>query len=78
MGVDIKMTRGKAIELAESNWWKGVPDVVVATFQLHTPLLCMNFGDFHSTLERVLGRGIQTIEFAFPQHLKDELRNLDK
>lgn len=60
-----KIGKAKALELFESGWWKGKSAEDVASFQLLTDELCMPFGEFQSALEKALGRGVQTIEFAF-------------
>lgn len=58
------MTRERAIELAKSGWWKGLPAEAIVAFQLYEPLLCMDFGDFHEAVEKALGRPVWTHEFA--------------
>lgn len=61
-----------AIELANSNWWKGLPAREVAGFQLFTQELCMDFGDFHAAVEESLGRPVWTHEFGFADGLRNE------
>jgi hypothetical protein len=54
----------KAIALAESGWWKEKTPREIATFQMFTEELAMNFGDFHEALEKTLGRPVWTHELA--------------
>ena len=58
------MTRDGALALAKTEWWKYATDRQIAEFQLTEKRLCMPFGEFHEALERVLGRGVQTIEMG--------------
>lgn len=66
------MTKEQAIELAETGWWKDATPEAIVNFQLFEPLLCMDFGDFHQAVERVLGRPVFTHEFAFFEGLQKE------
>lgn len=67
------MEKEKAIALAESRWWEGMPSRDVAIFQLNERLLCMDFPAYHKAVEEALGRPVWTHEFAKPEHLLDEL-----
>lgn len=58
------ITKEQAIELAESGWWKDMDARDVATVQLFEPLLCMPFDEFHSAVEKALGRPVFTHEFG--------------
>lgn len=66
------MTTEQAIQLAKSNWWKGLPAHDIVTFQLFEDKLCMDFSDFHKAVEDSLGRPVWTHEFAFADKLKQE------
>lgn len=66
------MTKAKAIKLAQSRWWDGLPAEAIVAFQLYEPLLCMDFGDFHKAVEEALGRPVWTHEFANGDSLKSE------
>ena len=67
-----ELTREQAIALAESGWWKNRTAREIVTFQLFTPLLCMDFGDFQQAVEEALGRSVWTHEFAKPENLQTE------
>jgi hypothetical protein len=56
--------REKAIELANSGWWKGMEYRDIAKFQLFTEELAMPFNVFHEALEKSLGRPVWTHELA--------------
>jgi hypothetical protein len=58
------ITREQAVKLAESGWWKDLPDDVVVAFQLFESRLCMDFDDFHAAVQRSLGRPVFTHEFG--------------
>ena len=45
----------------------------IVMFQLFQNRLCMDFGDFHEAIEKVLGRPVYTHEFAHPENLQQEL-----
>jgi hypothetical protein len=66
------MTQAQAIELANSGWWESVTPEEAALFQLYEPLLCMPFGAFQDAVEKLLGRGVWTHEFACLDRLKAE------
>lgn len=70
-----EMKKEQAIKLAESKWWVGMDAREIVGFQLFEDLLCMNFGDFHLAIEKVLGRPVFSHEFAYadkPNGLKAE------
>jgi len=54
----------KAIELAESGWWKEKSAREIAHFQLFMAELCMPFSEFHKAVEKSLGRSVLTHEFG--------------
>ena len=56
--------RDKAIELAKTQWWVGLPPWRVAMFQMLTDELCMPFDKFHEAVEQTLGRPVFTREFG--------------
>jgi hypothetical protein len=67
------MTKEQAVALAESGFWETMTAREIATFQLHERKLCMPFAVFHEAVEKTLGRGVWTHEFAAPEHLIREL-----
>ena len=69
-----EITREQALELAASEFWKGMTDRQIAEFQLHTKLMCMPFDVFHEAVEKALGRSVWTHEFAYSEQLRAELR----
>jgi hypothetical protein len=71
-------TKEQAIALAESDWWKDLPAVAVAGFQLFEDRLCMPFDEFHKAVEEALGRPVWTHEFADRKHLRDEYQGKRK
>ena len=71
-----ELSQKQAIELAKSDWWKGLPPDVVVAFQLFEDRLCMEFGDFHRGVEQALGREVWTHEFAFIGRLRKEFLEL--
>jgi len=66
------MTKKKAIQLAESGWWKDAVPEAIVSFQLFEQRLCMPFDEFHKAVETVLGRPVWTHEFATPEQLQQE------
>jgi hypothetical protein len=66
------MTKEQAIELAKSGWWKKCSPEEAALFQLYEEKLCMDFGDFHAGVEKLLGRPVWTHEFAGVERLRAE------
>jgi len=66
------MTKEAAIRLAESGWWREICPEGIVSFQLFEDRLCMDFGDFHQAVEKVLGRPVFTHEFAFAEKLQKE------
>ena len=64
--------RERAIELAESNWWKDKSARDICDVQLFTVELCMPFGEFHKAMTEALGRSVWTHEFASLDRIKDE------
>jgi hypothetical protein len=66
------LTREQAVALAKSNWWKDSTSDEIVKFQLFTDRLCMDWGDFHGAVEKVLGRPVWTHEFAFAGLLQKE------
>ena len=70
------MTPESAKAMAATRWWVNLPSREVAEFQLGERLLCMDFPDFHQAVERALGRGVFSHEFAEPDKLLAELRGL--
>ncbi len=60
----ISIGKEKAIELAESGWWKEQTAREICLFQLFVKELCMDFSDFHKAIEESLGRPVFTHEFG--------------
>jgi len=71
--MNTEITKQQAIEMCQSNWWEGMSDRDVATFQMHNRLLCMPFDIFQATMERVLDRPVMTHEFADWEGMRQEL-----
>lgn len=70
------LTKEQAIQMSQSKWWVDMSPKAIAMFQLHEPLLCMPFDIFHENLEKALGRGVFTHEFALNlEGLRSELRD---
>lgn len=72
------MTKEQAMAMAETGWWKDLPDSAVVAFQLFESKMCMPFSEFHKLLEGCLGRPVFTHEMASSniQHLYDEFHGL--
>ena len=73
------LTKEEAIEIHDSGAWKEWSHDIIANFQMRQDKLCMPFPVFHEALEKTLGRGVFTHEFAFatePGGLCDELDGL--
>jgi hypothetical protein len=68
-----KLTRDEAIELAGSEWWKGLPARDVALAQLQQDYLCMPFGEFHRVVEDAAGRAVFSHEFVNAEHIAREI-----
>lgn len=66
------MTKDQALQLFELEWWSRVSDEVAVAFQLYENRLCMPFDRFHAAVEKVLGRGVFTHEFAQIERLREE------
>ncbi len=58
------LTKEEAIQLADSEWYKGKSTREIVEFQLYEPRLCMPFDEFQKAVEAELGRPVQTIEFG--------------
>lgn len=59
-----KLTREEAIEIYESEEWKGWSDERLVGFQLFEDRLCVPWGVFHAAIERVFNRPVYTHEFG--------------
>jgi hypothetical protein len=68
--------REDAIALSKSGFWKEMTLEAIVRFQLFEDLLCMPFNVFHEAVEKVLGRSVWTHEFAEPDRLRSELRQV--
>ena len=72
------MKKEEAIKLSESEFWKTMSYKERAKFQLFEDKLCMPFEVFHESIEKTLGRPVQTIEFGFNvEGLKKELFDVE-
>jgi hypothetical protein len=71
-----QLTRAQALAFHDSGYWREMTPVDLATFQLEQPFLCVPWSVFHDAVERALGRGVWTHEFATvtAHGLLDELR----
>ena len=67
------ITKERAVEIAQSGWWKDVDPATVARAQLNQDLLCMDFRAFHKAVTDALGRAVWTHEFVDPGMLLSEL-----
>ena len=67
------MTKEQAIELFDSGFWEELSYAEWAKFQLFEERLCMPFDVFQEAVEKTLGRGVWTHEFAYPENLQKEL-----
>lgn len=61
------LTKEQAVELYDTEWWKGASFEQIARFQLFEPLLCCPFGVFHEAIEKKLKRPVFSHEFGFPE-----------
>jgi hypothetical protein len=68
----VSMGRDKAIELAETGWWRVSTPEAIFKRQMLVRELIGDFSAFHEATEKVLGRPVWTHEFARPQLLWDE------
>ena len=66
------MTEKQTIALCESGWWRDKTPGEIVIFQLYEDRLCMDFGDFHAAVEKVLKRPVWTHEFADFESLQAE------
>ena len=68
-----KISEEQAITLSNSGFWKDMSHEDIAHFQLFVDRLCMPFDIFQESVEKTLGRGVWTHEFAYIQNLRDEI-----
>ena len=73
-----QFTREEAIAISEREEWKKLSDRDLVTLQFIQERLFVPFGVFHEKTEAVLGRPVFTHEFAFRDHLIDELMGRKK
>lgn len=71
-----QITQEEAIQLVESGWWKTRTPIQIVEFQLFQDRLCMDFGDFHAAVEKVLGYPVWTHQFAYSDALRAEFLKL--
>lgn len=70
------MTREEAVNLYNSEFWKGKTDREVAEFQLNEDRLCMPMTVFQNALSVVLDRPVFTHEFADREALIKEFKEI--
>lgn len=58
------MTKGEALKLYESGFWKEMSYKSRAIFQIFEDRLCMPFDVFHEAVEKTIKRPVFTHEFA--------------
>ena len=75
---DPQLTKDQAIALYDSGEWKQWTPEQLFHFQWNQKFLCVPFGEFHKAAEHVLGRPVWTHEFAYPEHIQEELDNGEK
>lgn len=73
-----QLTTEEAKAFAASGAWKSWTDRERALFQLSQEKLSMDFGAFHGSVEKALGRPVWTHEFASASTLLLELLGLRK
>jgi hypothetical protein len=56
--------KDRAIALAKTEWWKGLPARQIAKVGLLTQELCLPFDVLHGAVEEALGRPVWTQEFG--------------
>jgi hypothetical protein len=67
-----QLTQEEAKSFFDSEEWKTWPPEDLALFQLYQDRLCVDFSTFHQAIEKLLGRGVFTHEFADPRTLRLE------
>lgn len=69
-----QLTKKQAIAFNKNKLWKNLTDRQRAEFQIEQELLCMPFKIWQEAMEKTLGRGVYTHEFALNlEGLKAEL-----
>lgn len=66
----------RAIKFYNSEKWKTMTDREIVEKQLYTKELCMPFGVFSTAVNRTLGRGVLTHEFADAARIQAEFEGL--
>jgi hypothetical protein len=69
MNTEKQITKEQAIQVYESRVWQSWTYEQKVRFQLFQDRLAMPFDVFHEAIEKVLGRGVFTHEFAFRDSL---------
>ena len=68
-----ELTQEQAIAFYESGVWVKWTGEQLVAFQLWQPLLCIPYSIYRELLEKVLGRGVQTVEVGLNRRgLQDE------
>ena len=76
-GIDLKLSKQQAIEMARNGSYKKWNDFELVQRQLFTARLFVpSFDIFHEAVEKVLGRPVWTHEFASSSNLKKEFEEL--
>lgn len=69
-----QLTKEETILFAENELWKDIPEKELAEFIISQKLLCVPLEVMYETLSKALGRPVYTHEFAYPDHLLQELK----
>lgn len=75
VGAD-EMTLQEANTMLESKWWINKSNDEITKRQLFNDRLIMPWGLFHTAVEKSLGRGVYSHEFARPENLRKEFLGL--
>lgn len=67
-----QFTKTQAIALHDSGIWEDMTDEDIVKLQLYQEKLCVPWSVFRDSINNVLGRGVYTHEFAFPELLIEE------
>ena len=67
------MTKEEAIKIYETGWWEEIDLKIVVSFQLLSDRICMDFDDFLTGLNEVLGRVVNVHELYTKTKLLDEI-----
>ena len=71
-----QLTKEEAISIAEYGLHEKLNSREIVELQLFQDKLCMPFGAFHKAIEKELGRGVFTHEFANTKRLIEEFKGI--